>query len=247
MTNYLAALEQRWAADQAEWRQRVATLERQIAQLTIGTVPVTSTTHPPNPAAGMQIYETDTGLTATWTGTAWSYPPQLVAQAVLTGSQSSVRLPASGSLPQVFTNLRLVISAKSDGTGAAGYDSAFLQFNGITTASYSWNSVFSVQGGAPTNASGLGASSMQCAEIWNAHFGSAGRGLVTIDIPNYSGTSNLKIFSGVSTAIDGGNISIQQWYSGALGASNTAAISSLTVSMGTGNFVSGSVFCLYGS
>lgn len=172
--------------------------------------------------------------------------PQQLARTVLDAPASSVRLPASGSLPQNFTNLRLVISAKSDGTGAAGYDPAFLQFNGVS-ANYSWNSVFSVQGGTPTNASGLATSSMQCAEIWNNHFGSAGRGLATIDIPNYGGTDNLKVFTGHSTAIDGGNISIQQWYTGALGNSHTEAISSLTISMGTGNFVAGSTFTLYGS
>lgn len=168
---------------------------------------------------------------------------QLIQKQVLSGSSSSVTF---SSIPQQYTNLRLVISAKSDGTGSTGYDSAVLRLNGVSSASYSWNSVFVTQGGSPTGASATSASSMQCAEIWNAHFASAGRGIATIDIPNYSDSNNLKSFTGLSTAGDGGTASIMQWYSGVLGGGFTGALTSLTVLMGTGNFVADSTFCLYG-
>lgn len=169
--------------------------------------------------------------------------PQLISKQVLAASVSSVTF---SSIPQQFTNLRLTISAQSDGTGTNGYDSAVLRFNGVSSASYNWNSIFATQGGAATGASATAASSAQCAEIWNAHFASAGRGLVTINIPNYSDTNNLKGFHSLSNASDGGTASIMQWYSGCLGGGLTTAISSVSVLMNTGNFVADSTFCLYG-
>jgi hypothetical protein len=172
---------------------------------------------------------------------------QPIYKKVLTASASSVRLPASGSIPQGFTNLRLVISAKSDGTGSSGYDPAYLRYNGITAANYNWNSIYATQGGAPASVSFATQTSMQCGEIWNAFWGSAGRGIIDLGIPDYSATDNLKPFTGLSTASDGGSVGIQQWYSGCLSAGHTEAISSLTVLMGTGSFVAGSTFTLYGS
>lgn len=183
-------------------------------------------------------------LTAAALNSAFAATTQLISKQVLGGSAASVLF---GGIPQTFTNLRLVIAAKGDGTTAAGYDPAVMQFNGVSSASYGWNSIFSVQGGAATNASGTSATSMQVAEIWNAHFGSMGRGVVTIEIPNYSDTINVKGFTSICTALDGGNVSIQQWYSGALGGGTTAAITSLAITMGVGNFVADSTFCLYGS
>lgn len=38
-----------------------------------GTIICTSTTRPAAPILGQQIYETDTGLTYIWTGTAWTF------------------------------------------------------------------------------------------------------------------------------------------------------------------------------
>ncbi len=172
---------------------------------------------------------------------------QLLYKTVLAGPASVVRLPGAGSIPQNLTNLRLIISAKSDGTGASGYDAAGLQFNGVTSASYDWNSYWVTQGSTTMNAIGGNATTnMQCAEIWNAHFGSAGRGIATIDIPNYSDVNNIKSFSGQSTAVDGGTAGILQAYGGSMTGS-TAAITSLTVVMGVGSFVADSTFCLYGS
>lgn len=207
MTGYVAPLDQRWAADQADLIQRVAVLERQMANLAA---------------------------------------PQLVYRTVLGASASTVRLPGSGNIPQDYTDLRLVISAKSDGTGSAGYDPAYLRYNGVA-AGYSWNSIYVTQGGTVSSFGQTSVSSMQCAEIWNAFWGSAGRGVAALDIPDYSATDNLKAFTGLSTAQDGGTVSIQQSYSGSLGASHTEAITSLTLVMGTGSFVAGSTFSLYAS
>jgi hypothetical protein len=173
--------------------------------------------------------------------------PRLLYKAVLDAPAPSVRLPAIGSLPQNFTNLRLIISARSDGTGGtSGYDSANLQFNDVSSTSYNWNSFWSAQSSGTVSATGFTSqTSMQCAEIWNSLFGSAGRGIATIDIPNYSSPNGRRGFTSQSAASDGGAAGITQIYSG--GSTITGAITSLTVAMGTGNFIAPSEFSLYGS
>lgn len=202
MTNYNAPVEQQWAADQNKLLQRVAVLERQMAQLAVGPI----------------------------------------AKQVLSASASSVTF---SNIPQIFTNLRLIISARSDGTGVSGYDAASIQFNGVTSG-YNWNTLWTAQSSGTVSATGsTSQASMQCAEIWNSHFGSSGRGIATIDIPNYSDVNNLKSFSGQSTAVDGGTAGILQTYGGSMTGS-TAAITSLTVLMGVGSFIADSTFCLYG-
>lgn len=242
MTRYPTPLEQQYGASSSDLRRRLEVLERQIAQLTSGPVAVTSTTHPSSPWAGMQIYETDTGLSAQWTGTAWLYPPQLITKRVLTSSTASLTL---SGIPQIFTNLRLVISAKSDGTSAAGYDAANLQLNGVSTGSYQWSTIWVAQGGAVSTTGATAQTSSQVAEVWNAHSGTQGRGIATVEIPNYSDTNNVKGFTSLVQASDGGTAGITQLYTGALSGS-TAAVTSVSVLMGVGNFVADSTFALYG-
>lgn len=167
--------------------------------------------------------------------------PQLIQKQVLTSTQATVTFP---SIPQNFTNLRLTVSAKSDGTGASGYDSGGVQFNGVTSG-YNWNTFWATQGGtAVSTTSGTSQGFIQCLEIWNSHFGTAGRGIATINIPNYSDSSNVKNLLAQSIATDGGAAGILQTYGGSGGL--TSAITSITVLMGTGNFVADSTFCLYG-
>lgn len=168
---------------------------------------------------------------------------QLISKQVLVSSLASVSFP---SIPQTFDNLRLVVSAKSDGTTVAGYDSANLRFNGVSTASYNWNSWFTTQGASTMTVAGAtSATGMQCAEIWNSHFASAGRGIAVIDIPNYSDANNFKIIKSESSATDGGAVGIQQTYTGCLNGATTA-ITSLTLLMNVGNFIADSTFTLYG-
>lgn len=245
MTNYQAPQEQQFQADLNRLFQRVGVLERQVGSFVSGAADVTSTSRPSNPATGMWIYETDTGLTAYWSGSAWAYQPQLVARQVLAASTASVTF---SGIPQSFTHLLLEVCAKSDGTGGtSGYDNANLRFNGVTAGNYNWQTWYSTQGaGSVSTAGGTSQTSMQAAAIWNNHFGSAGRGISTIFVPYYSGTSSLKVFTAHSAASDGGSAGVMQLYAGSLGGSNTGAVTSLSLLMGSGNFVADSTFSLYG-
>lgn len=220
--------------------RRVSDLE---ASRTLGAQAAvcTSTTHPSSPAIGRRVFETDTGLEAFWTGSAWVYPPQRIAKQQLSASAASVTF---SSIPQVFTNLRLLISARSDGTTTTGYDAASLQFNGVTSG-YNWNTIWTTQNSGTVSATGSSSqSAMQCAEIWNSHNASVGRGVATVDILNYSSPNGLRSMTSQSGASDGGAGGITQVYSGC--SSVTGAVTSLTVLMNTGNFISPAEFSLYG-
>ncbi len=172
--------------------------------------------------------------------------PQLLAKTVLAAPTATVPLPATGSIPQNYTNLRLVMSLKSDGTGGSGYDQVNMQFNGVTSG-YSWDSWWLTQGSTSLGAAtGTSASSMPVANSWSSRFASSGRGIATVNIPGYSDTTTYKGFTSQTASSDGGAAGIKQDYSGAL-SGTTAAITSLTLTMSTGNFVAGCTFCLYGS
>lgn len=233
--------------DYQDIKRRLAVVEQLLAAGAgaYGALPCLSTGHPVNPKQGAQILETDTGLSAYYNGTAWVYPPQLITSVVLGASATSVVLPPSGSIPQVFKNLRLIISAKSSGSTSTSLDPATLQFN-ATTSGYNWNSIQATQlatAVAVTNAASQSAS--QCMQVWNDFHPTAGRGIAVIEIPNYSDTACFKSFTSRSEVSDGGTAGGMQVYSGALN-TVTAAITSLTVAMTVGQFKADSSFYLYG-
>ncbi|WP_194918435.1 hypothetical protein [Catenulispora rubra] len=204
--------------------------------------PVTSTTRPSNAPAGKLVYETDSGAVALWNGTNWRHQPGLIAAQTVATATPSITFSA---IPQVYRDLRLVICAKSDGTVNTGWDSATMRFNGAVDTQYNWNSYWVAQSATSVSvASKYGDTSMQCAEIWNSSYSTQGRGIATIDIPNYADTNNLKVFSSVSSATDCGTVGILQTYGG--GHASLGAITSITISMNVGNFVPDSTFTLYG-
>lgn len=203
--------------------------------------PCLSTGHPANPRPGRVIVETDTGLYAYWNGAAWVYPPQLIAQQAVSATAASITF---NNIPQSFTNLELVATARSDGTGASGYDTAAVQLNAVTSG-YNGISIFSTQGSnVASGSSGTSQTSITCAHVWNAHFGTAGRGIARVSIPNYSNASGQKGLTSLTAASDASANGVARFYTGF--STVTAAITSLTMLMNTGNFTS-ATFSLYGS
>lgn len=207
--------------------------------------PVTSTTRPANAPAGKLVYETDSGAVALWNGTTWRHQPALIATQTVTAATSSITFSA---IPQVYRDLRLVICAKSDGTATTtGWDSAYMRWNGAADPFYLWNTYWLPQGG---NSVGVATSnqvtSAQCSAIWNNHWPTQGRGISTIDIPEYADPTTLKVFTGTSMATDGGTAGVLQTYGGGYMTNSPAPITSITVYIPSANFLPDSTFKLYG-
>lgn len=231
-----------------QFEDLIADLGRQVAALQGARAqgPIlatyTSSTLPANPPLGLEVLVTDLGLRAYWNGATWVYPPQQIAQQII--SSGSTPAVTFLNIPQVFTDLQLIVAARSDGASTSGYDNAIMQFNGVTTNSYNWNTYYSAQNSGTVPATGLsGVNGMQCAEIWNNHFGSSGRGLMDVVVPNYSRTTGDKGMLSRASASDSGAAGITQTYSGM--SNITAAVTSLTIAMSSGGFSTG-IFTLRG-
>lgn len=239
MTGYQAPPEQQWAADVNRLFQRVAVLQRQAERFINGVTAVTSTTHPANPATGQPIYETDTGLEARWSGLAWVYPPQKIAEQVLTGSTASVTF---SSLPQAFTSFRVIWSGRSDNASGATY--MCVRFNNDSSNSYLWqinqanNNSLTGSGNSGGTVGQIQIGTIAAATATSGYFGSG-----EFTIPNATG-SQYKAPTGYSTSMNATN----NGYAGAYGGLwlNTAAITSITLLPLNGNLVTGSSMALYG-
>lgn len=240
MTGYRAPQEQQWAADQNRLFQRVSVLERQLARVVAGAMPATSATHPSNPATGMRIYETDTGLEAYWSGTAWVYPPQLIAKSVLTGSASSI--PLSVPSGPAFSVLRVAWTARSDNAGFATY--MCLRLNGDSGNNYLWQiNQVNIASTAGSGNSGALTSLIQIGTMAGGTATSGYLGSGEFTIPNAAGNT-YKAPEGHSTSTN----STTNSYSGTYGGLwlNTSAVTSITLLAGAGNLVAGSSAYLYG-
>lgn len=73
MTLYQPPIGQRLPADLTQLFRDVAVLKQQLAVAAgaYAAFPCTSSTRPASPNVGQEVYETDTGNTSVWTGTAW--------------------------------------------------------------------------------------------------------------------------------------------------------------------------------
>lgn len=238
MTGFQAPWEQKWAADQAALKERVAVLERRIAQLTTGPVACTSTTHPASPTVGMPIYETDTGLTAMWTGTAWLYPPQLLAQQTLSSSGSiSLPVPSGGH----FNTLRVVWTAASTAGGTATYMCARFNNDSGTNYEYQFNQANTT---SQSSAGNTATEAQTRVGTLNASGGTSGYlGTGEFLIYNANG-SQFKEPVGISNSIN----SVANAFSGTYGGQwlSTAAVTSIQLLAFSGSLVTNSTASLYG-
>lgn len=236
MTGYTAPRDMQWPADQNKLRQRVAILERQIAQLTSGPIAVTSTTRPASPWAGMQIYETDTGLESYWSGTAWVYPPQLIKRVLLAASAASIPI----SVPTGFNNLYGVYTARKDVGGGGAF--TWMRFNGDSGNHYEWVNQIGNNAQGTSGAALVGFMQMGLCAGASDTAGYFGTG--TFSIANASSTSVGKaMFSNASLICNTTNFYLSE-FGGVW--NQTSALTSITLLPDAGNLVAGSSFALYG-
>jgi hypothetical protein len=163
-----------------------------------------------------------------------------IATVDLTGSQSSIDFTV---IPGTYTDLCIKYSARTD--RANQNSDIYLQFNGITTATYSFKRIYGAGSGTgasdglTNNASGGFAGTACGASSTASTFGNS-----EIYIPNYAGST------AKSWSVDGVNENNATGVLDALYAgywSGTAAITSITLKdYNAANFVQYSTATLYG-
>ena len=189
-----------------------------------------SATLPTATAAGQVLTSTAAGTTYT------AQVPAMVLiqkQTLATGA-SSVTF---SSIPQTYTHLKLLTSTvTSVGSGVVPID---LTFNGDSGVHYFYNIITNSFGTSVTG------NSNSATETTFAIMGDAGDNNPSaasneITVMNYTGTSFGKTMIGeCSSTTQGVYHTAGIW-------AQTAAVSSITLSLGTGTFSTGSVFSLYG-
>jgi hypothetical protein len=153
------------------------------------------------------------------------------------GGAASVTLPATGTIPQTYTDLYVLMSVRTAGGGPA--DTVTVQFNGSAS-----NFTSRILYGDGASAASAGRSDgyigfMNAGGSTANTFSSA-----SLYIPNYT-SSNNKSYSADKVSEQNGTTAYAELTAGLR--SNTAAITSLTfVSAGSFNIVEGSTFYLYG-
>jgi len=145
------------------------------------------------------------------------------------------------SIPSTYTDLLLKISVRSSASGGGGggsWDYGTIKFNG---SSSSYTERFLYGQGTGSAISGNAAS----ADFWSPYSGATAStfGNTEIYIPNYA-SANYKSIS-IDTTTENNATAAFAGLNAALW-SNTAAITSIALALGSGNFVQYSTATLYG-
>jgi hypothetical protein len=167
----------------------------------------------------------------------------LIEKVTATSNQASVTLGSGGTIPQTYTDLKVLASVRSVG-GTQGADSMRMTFNGSSTSF------------ASLTLYGNGSSAGAFGGVTSWGFGGAVEGAIftantfastDIYLPNYR-TSNSKSWS--SDCVTENNATESYQYLAAGLWANSAAITYITFSVDPGNsatgFAANSTFYLYG-
>lgn len=165
-----------------------------------------------------------------------------ISSTTLGSNQSTVTL---SSIPSTYTDLVVLISARSSFTGA-NFDNCYVRYNGDTATNYS-DTVLYAQSSTSSSAR-----SSNATRQFNAGYfaiptaGSTASAFSNMELylPNYTVSANKPLYHRLATMQSD---SSTQYASADAGLwRNTATISSITFSLGFENFVTGSSFYLYG-
>jgi len=215
---------------------------------TTGPVICTSSTHPTSSGitlyAGMQIYETDTELTAVYNGSAFLYPAQQIAATqILGGNTASITF---SGLSSAYATVSVSWSAR-DNSGNAS-DALKLRLNGDSASHYLWQFVQ----GNNTTASAAVSTSDTSIQAGVCAGGAATAGYYsggTFDIEGWSSAASGR-FATVAghSYVAAGNGAAGQ-IAGAYGGTYqpTAALTSITLLPAAGSFVATSEFSVRAS
>ena len=158
----------------------------------------------------------------------------LIKRYTLTGPQASVVFDA---IPQNYKSLKLLISSR---LSTANINDTILVYpNGLSTNGSSRNLL-----GDGANTGSGSASAMWIRDTTGNNATASTFGSTTLEIPNYSGyaykamAADSVTENNATTAVQGLNAIL--W-------SNTSPINSLTLTLGSGSFLTNSTFSLYGT
>jgi hypothetical protein len=158
------------------------------------------------------------------------------------GGASSVTLGSGGTIPQTYTDLKIVASIRTNRT-ATNAENIRLQFNGDTASNYSWR-YLDGNGSSATSVSGSANASILIAYADTDLNTSNTFGNLEIYAPNYT-SSNAKSVSGDSVSENNASLGYQVLAAGLW--SGTSAIASVKLFPQLGpNFMQYSTFYLYG-
>lgn len=151
-----------------------------------------------------------------------------LANITLGSAQASVTF---GSIPATYRDLRLVISAKVVTQGAP----LQIRFNGDSGSNYS---TIYMYGTGSSSGSGSATTSLGYLDVLGAD--TTAPTVNTLDIMDYSATDKHK------TAINRNSAPANGAQAMAIRWANTAAITSMVLDTGNGNYATGTSFALYG-
>jgi hypothetical protein len=161
----------------------------------------------------------------------------LIQEQALVAPTSTVSF---SGIANTYRDLRLVVR------GRQGASSIFtLQFNGDTAADYDWQNVSLLSTGTTVNQA-FAATAIQCAWIGSSADSANEPGIFDGYIYNYKGTTFDKVVRGQGATM--GSLSAGTFGTGETTGNwrSTAAITSMLLTAGAGQFAAGSVISLYG-
>lgn len=140
------------------------------------------------------------------------------------------------SIPQTYTDLRLLISARNNDVDA--FDGFYMSLNG-STANFTGRFLQGLGSGTPSSGSiaryiGVGPGAASTSKTFSNF---------DVYFPNYA-SSNFKSFSSDAVSENNGTLSFTEFHAGLW--SNTAAITSISVAFSSGPCITNSTFYLYG-
>jgi hypothetical protein len=163
-----------------------------------------------------------------------------IATAFGTGSSGVITF---SSIPQTYKHLQVRAVAKNNSSNTETARQTRITYNGVTTALYSYHQLLGTSGSVNGNEWFTSTADIRYG------FGSAGSNTTgafyatIFDILDYTNTSKNKTLRGLGGGLDGSFSRIQLGSGAYVG---TDAISSLTFTLGTGNYDAATRFSLYG-
>jgi hypothetical protein len=166
---------------------------------------------------------------------------KVISQQLLTGAAATI---AFTGIPQTFNHLRIVVLARSSDAGAGGAN-VLVRFNGDEATNYDWV-LTDVKDETEIHLSEVGQGLIYTAFIPKDGDTAAKAGHGIIDIPFYNLTTYHKMLSFQNACYITETAAGVVHREGSGCWNNTAAITSITLSLDSGNYMIGSAAYLYG-